>query len=69
MYLDIYKCKYDIGWFLTIPNKNLYEKMYEKALNRTMYPWSEKQGWGTPMPSGVYYRGGKINIVYAHHLE
>jgi len=46
------------GWFLMIPNKNLYEKMYERALNRTMYPWSEKQGWGTPMPGGVYYRGG-----------
>jgi hypothetical protein len=47
------------GWFLTLPDKNLYDKMYEKALNRTMYPWSENQGWGTQIPGGVYFRGGK----------
>lgn len=47
------------GWFVAIPNAMIYNKMYEKAVDRLDYPWDKTRGWGTMMLRGITYRSGK----------
>lgn len=47
------------GWFLAIPNPRVFLAMREKSLSRLAAPWDQKSGWGTAIPSGVTFRGGK----------
>eukprot|EP01034_Spumella_vulgaris_P034978 gene34978-43134_t len=45
------------GWYLGIPNVEDFEAMKVLAIERLTRKWDEKKGWGTPIPSKLFYRG------------
>ena len=50
------------GWFVAVPDADIYNKMHEKAVERINNPWNKKRGWGTAMPRGIEYRNQKKTV-------
>ena len=48
------------GWYVAIPNSTAYQSMLSKAIWRLNKDWNPNKGWGEKLPTGLYFRGGKI---------
>ena len=52
------------GWFVAVPNITDFETLRRKAIKRMHgKKWDEQKGWGTPLPSNIYFRGGKKAVT------
>lgn len=47
------------GWFMAIPDMEIYKFFVDKAKWRLARDWDKENGWGTKMPQGLVYRGGR----------
>lgn len=50
------------GWYLAIPNMEHYNDLKSLAEMRFTKSWDKKMGWGTEIPQGLTYRGGKKQV-------